>query len=104
MKSTLEPDDIQAIVDAVAARLSPIMPATPANTYADEIFDVPGLASYLKVDKSWVYKQLQFKSIPHFHAGRYPRFHKHQIDSWTKENSTPAIESISQPGKLKQVA
>lgn len=105
MKSVLEPEDIQAIADAVAARLAPAVPVPAATGTADEeIFDVPGLAGYLKVDKSWVYKQLQLKTIPHFHAGRYPRFYKVQIDRWTKENSTPAVGVVTQLGRLRNAA
>lgn len=104
MKSMLEPEDIQAIADAVVARLTPALPMAPTTTSEDEILDVPGLAGYLKVDKSWVYKQLQLKTIPHFHAGRYPRFHKAQIDKWAREKSTPAVGAVTQVGKLRKVA
>lgn len=72
MRTVLEPEDIQAIADAVAARLSATIPTNTVAKDQEEIFDVPGLATYLKVDNSWVYKQDQYKTIPHFHAGRYP--------------------------------
>jgi excisionase family DNA binding protein len=104
MKSVLEPEDIQAIADAVAARLHLVMPANASGNTEEENFDVPALAAYLKVDKSWVYKQVQLKTIPHFHVGRYPRFKKSTIDKWTRENATPAVGSMYQPGKLNRAA
>jgi excisionase family DNA binding protein len=104
MKSILEAEDIQSIADAVAARLNTTLPPAIGEKDQDEIFDVPGLAVYLKVDNSWVYKQVQYKAIPHFHVGRYPRFRKSVIDKWTKENATPAAGAMYQPGKLKKAA
>ncbi|GFO61680.1 hypothetical protein GMST_40050 [Geomonas silvestris] len=104
MRTVLEPADIQAIADAVAARLSTVMPVAPVAKTQEEIFDVMGLAAYLKVDKSWVYKQVQYKAIPHFHAGRYPRFHKSHIDKWIKEQATPAVGALYQKDKLQRAA
>ena len=45
------------------------------------------LASYLKVNKQWVYQKVHSKGIPHFHVGKYPRFRKSIIDKWL-ENET----------------
>ena len=104
MHTVLDPDDIQAIADAVATRLAGNITNTVVAKASDEILDVPGLAVYLKVDKSWVYKQVQFKAIPHFHAGRYPRFYKSQIDRWTREQATPAVGEPYQKSKLLQAA
>ena len=101
MKTVLEPEDIQAIADAVAARLSQSSPAVPVNRSEDEIFDVPGLAVYLKVEKTWVYRQIQNKAIPLFYVGRYPRFHKSKIDKWNQQNAMPVVGAVSQAGKLK---
>lgn len=104
MRTVLEPEDIQAIADAVASRLSATIPTNTVAKDQEEIFDVPGLATYLKVDNSWVYKQVQYKTIPHFHAGRYPRFYRSQIDKWTKEQATPAVGAPYQKDKLRRAA
>lgn len=105
MRTLLEPEDIEAIAEAVAARLAAVMPTnTTVKADSEEIFDVPRLATYLKVDKSWVYKQVQYKAIPHFHAGRYPRFYKSHIDKWTKEQATPAVGIPFQKNKLSRAA
>lgn len=65
--------------------------SVPTAGRADSaIMDVEELAAMLKVDKSWVYKQVQFKAIPHFHAGKYPRFKRKEIDAWIQEQSMPS--------------
>lgn len=103
MRTVLEPEDIQAIADAVAARLE-INTPQPIPDFAEDIMDVDGLAEYLKVEKSWVYRQVQLRAIPHFRAGRYPRFSKAKIDLWIKENSTPAATAPEPRKKLFQAA
>jgi len=63
---------------------------TPGRQTDNIIMDVEEVAELLRVDKSWVYKQVQFKSIPHFHAGKYPRFKRKEIDAWIQEQSLPS--------------
>ena len=79
-------------IDRIAARLAEIIqPAASSVLQSDtSIMDVEQLAGLLKVDKSWVYKQVQFKSIPHFHAGKYPRFKRKEIDDWIHQQSVPS--------------
>ncbi len=83
----IEEQDIERIVSAVCSRLQGIVPAGKADSV---IMDVEELAAMLKVNTSWVYKQVQFKSIPHFHAGKYPRFKRKEIDAWILEQSMPS--------------
>ena len=61
-----------------------------ARKQDDSIMSVQELADYLKVKPSWIYKQVQFKSIPFFYAGRYPRFKRKEIEAWIQEHSTPS--------------
>lgn len=82
MKSELEEKDIEAIAEKVAEKLRPVLCGKGKDAAEDTIFDVPGLADYLKVDPSWVYKQVSFKAIPHFKNGKYTRFRKSAIDKW----------------------
>lgn len=79
-------------INRIAARLAEIIqPVSASGLQADTcIMDVEELAGLLKVDKSWVYKQVQFKSIPHFHAGKYPRFKRKDIDDWIHQQSVPS--------------
>lgn len=102
MRTVLEPEDIQAIADAVAARLKINTPQTIPE-FAEDIMDVDGLAEYLKVEKSWVYRQVQLRAIPHFRAGRYPRFYRKQIDQWTREQFNPAATEPVQKERLRKV-
>lgn len=89
MKLELEQTDIHMIAASVVDAIRPLL--APQQGKPDElILDVKALAGYLKVDPSWVYKQVQFKSIPHFHAGKYPRFKRKEIDAWIKEQSKPS--------------
>jgi len=83
MKSELEERDIEAIAAKLEERLKPLL-LSGKGKYREEdvIVDVPGLAEYLKVDPSWVYKQVSLKTIPHFKNGKYTRFRKSAIDKW----------------------
>ena len=82
--------DIQRIAAAVCSMIAGTVPAGKADSM---IMDVEELAAMLKVNASWVYKQVQFKSIPHFHAGKYPRFKRKEIDAGIQEQSMPSTGS-----------
>lgn len=82
MRTELENDDIKAIAQTVVEMLRPILSGKGNSRSDDVIFDVPGLAEYLKVDDSWVYKQVSLKTIPYFKNGKYTRFRKSAIDKW----------------------
>jgi len=83
-------DDID--VERIAIRIHSLLQGSAVSTKQTDsiIMDVDELAGHLRVEKSWVYKQVQLKSIPHFHAGRYPRFKRKDIDSWIIEQSMPS--------------
>ncbi|MBF0556410.1 MAG: helix-turn-helix domain-containing protein [Nitrospirae bacterium] len=66
MKSSLEPDDIQAIAEAVMERLKPSIAGNGKREYEDVIFDKKSLAAYLKVSESTISKLVSNKQIPHF--------------------------------------
>lgn len=80
MKSELEPQDIQAIAEKVVELLKPHLQAS--GIQEDTVFDKPGLAEYLRVDVSWVNKQITLRSIPYLKVGKYTRFKKTHIDRW----------------------
>lgn len=93
MKAELEPQDIEAIAQRVVELLKPML--TGIGKHEDDvIFDVQGLAEYLKVDTSWVYKKVSLKEIPHFHAGKYPRFKKSAIDKWIETQTVRPIPPL----------
>lgn len=81
MRSELEPQDIEAIARKVVEMLLPLIPSARQE---DEVFDKQGLADYLKVDISWINKQIANRAIPYFHLGKYVRFKKSRIDRWVE--------------------
>lgn len=99
MKSTLEPEDIQAIGDYVIEKLRPLLNGNSKHEAEDIILDVPGLAEYLKVSHKWIYERVQFKEIPYTKVKGLLRFRKAHIDKWLSSHSTPAINR--QRGLLK---
>ena len=83
----IDDNDVDRIASRVCTMMHGIVPAGIAESI---IMDVEELAALLKVNTSWVYKQIQHKSIPHFHAGKYPRFKRKEIDAWIQEQSMPS--------------
>jgi len=56
-----------------------------ASNRDHEVMDVDGLAEYLKLSKSSVYKMLRVGKIPGRKMGKCWRFHKDAISQWLKE-------------------
>jgi hypothetical protein len=77
MQVTLTEEWINRIADAVAQRIRPV---EPQKNDSDMIFDVKGLADYLKSTEAWVRDQARNGNIPCFKSGKYWKFHKRQID------------------------
>ncbi len=100
MEFNIDENDIERI----ATRLHSMLQATTASSKQPDsiIMNVDDLAVFLRVEKSWVYKQVQLKSIPHFHAGKYPRFKSREIDHWIVGQSMPST-CLPYP-KLKRAA
>lgn len=95
MKTELEPQDIEAIAQRVVDLLKPMLRGNE-DSGKEQIFDVNGVAEYLHVDPSWVYKQVSLKTIPHFKTGKYPRFRKRDIDRWTDNQTSRPIPALKQ--------
>jgi len=87
MRTELEPQDIEAVAQRVLELLSPIITRTNKDMECDDILDVEGLAAYLKVEASWIYKQVQLKAIPYIKTGKYIRFRKSAIDKHLEKKS-----------------
>lgn len=94
MKTTLDTEDVDVIAQRVIELIKPLLSGNGKSGNDDVIFDVQGLADYLKVDASWVYKKVSLKEIPHFHAGKYPRFKKPAIDKWIESQTVRAIPPL----------
>jgi len=94
MKLELETGDIQAIATTVVEMLKPFLKQSGRSEAKDIIFNVEGLAKYIEVDSSWVYKQVSLKTIPYFKIGKYPRFKKTEIDKWISNKTIMPIPSL----------
>ena len=81
MITELEDKDIERIADKVIERLKPYLKDKGENE-KDCIFDVDGLADYLKVKKAWIYEKTHLNDIPFYKVGKFPRFKKRDIDKW----------------------
>ena len=94
MKFELDQEDIEAIAQRVAEILRPMFARNGRVEAEETIFDVATLAVYLKVDESWVYKQVSLKTIPYFKTGKYTRFRKSAIDKWTESGTIKPIPKM----------
>jgi excisionase family DNA binding protein len=92
MKTELEHNDIELIAQQLADKLKPLLCNSPKQI-EDTVFDVKGLAQYLKVGVPWVYNQVHLKTIPYFKVGKYTRFKKSVIDKWIEEATVKPIPS-----------
>jgi excisionase family DNA binding protein len=93
MRTELEAQDIDAIAQRVFDLLKPALSSTGKKS-DDTILDVQGLADYLKVDTSWIYKQVQYGSLPHTKLGKYLRFSKAAIDKHLERSSIQATSPL----------
>ena len=61
--------------------------------------DVNGLADYIHMSESYVYKMVSKNSIPHIKLGTRTLFERHQIDNWVLnsgrvEENLPSLPKI----------
>jgi len=87
LKIEIESNDIEAIALKVAEIIKPIVSRNGKSEESDIILTPETLAEYLKVEITWVYKQVSTKAIPYFKSGKYVRFKKSAIDKWIKTRS-----------------
>jgi len=76
--------------DRLIERLKPLL-TKPVSHQDDTIFDVEGLARYLSVETSWVYKQVSLREIPHFKTGKYTKFRKKDIARWIESQMVKSV-------------
>lgn len=97
MKSTLEPEDIQAIAGAVAELIRPLLSNGKDET-SNKVFNKKGLSEYLLISPSTINKMIVNKQIPYFkiQAGQSGgvRFYKKDIDKWISRQTIPEIDTL----------
>lgn len=95
MKLEFSEEDLQlfarAIALEVAKELKPALNKLQGQD-CDVIFDVPGLAKYLKLQQSWIYAHIG--EIPHSKLHRFPRFKKREIDRWLERHKAPNMKYL----------
>ena len=97
MRIETEPQDIEPIAQRVSEILKPLILRSDRGNGNDDnhqIFDVKGLAEYLHVTPSWVYKQVSLKVIPYFKAGKYSRFRRRDIDKWVETKTVRPVPAL----------
>ena len=95
MQIKLDQEDLKLIAREVVKTLKPLLENNKQSCESDPVFGVEELAAYLKVKKTWVYKQVSLKTIPHFKSGKYPRFKKSAIDRWISSETIQAVPAVS---------
>ncbi len=89
----IPPELIEEIVEKLLVQLRPYL--SGGRKEEDIIFDVEGLAQYLKVEPSWVYNQISQKTLPYFKTGKYVRFRKKEIDTWINSQMVKPISALN---------
>ncbi len=85
MKVEFEKDDLQAIAGEVAALIAPLLSGKGTiPAVEDPVFDVSGLAEYLKTTPKWVYNHIH--DLPYFKIDGLLRFRKKAIDRLFEQN------------------
>ena len=82
----------QQITQDVIHALKPFLNSRGGD---DLVLDVEGLAKYLQVDESWVYKQVSLKTIPYFKTGKYTRFRKAAVDKWIDSQTVRPVSPLA---------
>jgi len=95
MRTELEEKDLVAIAQRVAEIIKPMLTHIQGQGEKDGvIFDVKGLAEYLRVKESWIYQRVHTNSVPYFKIGKYPRFRKREIEKWIESQAVRPIPSL----------
>jgi len=97
----LDDRDIERLANKVIELLKPLLKASPQKGDQEIILDVEGLASYLKVNKSWVYERTHLNEIPYYKVGKFPRFRKKDIDQWLNSNFYFPVDRLEGSGKVR---
>lgn len=82
--------------DMVFERVMHRLPAIMASLNKEEsIFDVKGLASYLKTTDAWIREKARAGELPSFKSGKTWKFHKRQIDKLYQSRAFLPVSTVS---------
>lgn len=87
MRTTLEPEDIQAITEAVIDKLRPMLSDNNGKSETDIILTLDEAAKFLKTSKGQIYQwvnnaQHGLRAFPYMKAGRLLRFSQRDLLKW----------------------
>ena len=88
------PEDLDTLAARIVEKLGRFIEKQIKPQGEDIIFDVQGLAEYLSVKDTWVYRKVSDGDIPHFKVGKYPRFRKIAIDRWLKTREVRPVPCL----------
>ena len=91
MKTTLEPEDIQAIAEKVIEKLKPVLSGNGKQAGNDELFNIQDVCNYFKVSKQWVYERTHLNEIPFYKIDGHLRFKKLELDKWLQKYHVSAV-------------
>ena len=99
MKLELDTEQLrQDIVNDVVEALKPLL--ADAKREDDHLMDIGACASYLLVERQWLYKVRNNLQIPFVKVGKFLRFRKSEIDKWLQKNSTRQVNECTIPQKI----
>ena len=87
MKTQLESEDIQAIVEAVIEQLKPLLSGNGKKTGEDALMTIDEVAVFLNTSKEQIYQwvnnaQHGLGNFPYLKAGKLLRFSKSAVLKW----------------------
>ncbi|MBF0541237.1 MAG: helix-turn-helix domain-containing protein [Nitrospirae bacterium] len=91
IKFKLDPEDYKSIANELMCLIKPLLHGK--SKADDEIFDVNGLAEYLKVSNKLVYERTHLKEIPYIKKGGKLMFRKSAVDKWLDLDNVPAVDT-----------
>lgn len=99
---TIQASIPEELIESIAVKvLEQLKPHMTANSKQEDsiIFNVKGLAEYLKVEENWIYQRTRHHEIPFIKKGKYCLFRKTAIDAWLNQDAIKPLSAF--PNKKK---
>lgn len=99
---TIQTEIPDALIDCIAEKvIEKVKPLFSAGNKQEDstIFNVKGLAEYLKVEENWIYQRTRTREIPFIKKGKYCLFKKSSIDAWLNQDAIKPLSPFKMPKK-----
>lgn len=80
LKTQLEQEDIETIVNGVIEKLKPIIAGNGNDDLRDRWFNVKQLSEYISMSPQWIYNNKS--KLLHVNINSKPLFRKSEVDRW----------------------